>query len=143
VPTKTIRLTADMENLGKLIDFAAAFTREHAVAPAKATDLQVVLEEAFVNICRYAYPGERGEMEASFLYEEGRMIVEIVDSGIPFDMTAQREPDLTADLEARKIGGLGCFLIRKLTDRAEYRREKGRNILRLISMAPREAKSGR
>jgi phosphoribosyl 1,2-cyclic phosphodiesterase/anti-sigma regulatory factor (Ser/Thr protein kinase) len=140
---RAIRLDADMDNLGGLIAFADAFAREEGMAPEKATDLAVAIEEAFVNICRYAYEGEPGNVEVNLFDEDGGAVVEIIDAGIPFDITAQGEPDLTADIEARKVGGLGCFLIRKLMDRVEYRRENGKNILRLTSVPPREAESKR
>jgi serine/threonine-protein kinase RsbW len=41
------------------------------------------------------------------------------------------DPDVTADVDERKIGGLGVFLIKKLKDEVRYRRENNRNILNL------------
>ena len=42
------------------------------------------------------------------------------------------EPDPTALLEARSIGGLGIYLIKKMVDDMSYRREAGRNHLTLV-----------
>jgi len=47
-------------------------------------------------------------------------------------MTSLPDPDLTADIDERKMGGLGVFFIKKLTDEVRYRREHDRNILNLI-----------
>ena len=96
------------------------------MTPERPGELQVALEEAFVNICRYAYAEGPGDVEVSFFSEGGNTVIEIIDSGMPFDITAQELPDITADIRERKIGGLGCLLIRKLMDGVIYRREDGK-----------------
>jgi serine/threonine-protein kinase RsbW len=131
---KNIKLTADMENLGSLMSFVSEYARDQGIATERVSEIQVVLEEAFVNICRYAYAGERGDVEVNCFSEGNSAVIEIIDFGIPFDITAQELPDITADIPERNIGGLGCLLIRKLMDMVVYRRENGKNILRLASL---------
>jgi len=46
-------------------------------------------------------------------------------------MSSLSDPDVTADVDHRKIGGLGVFLIKKLKDEVRYRRENNQNILNL------------
>ncbi len=58
-------------------------------------------------------------------------VIEIIDSGVPFDITSLEDPVVTADISEREVGGLGGLLIRKLMNRAVYRREGNKNILRL------------
>ncbi len=60
------------------------------------------------------------------------MVLEISDSGSPFDVLSLADPDTTSDIMERHIGGLGIHFIRKLSDNVSYRRENGRNILRLV-----------
>jgi anti-sigma regulatory factor (Ser/Thr protein kinase) len=47
-------------------------------------------------------------------------------------MLSLGEPDTTADISERKIGGLGIFLIRKLMDDVQYQHEGTKNVLSLI-----------
>ena len=89
----------------------------------KISKIELALEEALVNICKYSYPGEPGNAEVSCKQDNSRFIIKIVDSGIPFDMTSLPSPDITSSVEQRKIGGLGIFLIKKTVDEVEYRRE--------------------
>ena len=131
---KNIKLIADVENLGSLMSFVSECARDQGIAPDRVSEIQVVLEEAFANICKYAYAGEQGEVEVNCFSEGDSAVIEIIDSGIPFDITAQELPDITADITERKIGGLGCLLIRKLMDLVVYRREDGKNILRMTSL---------
>ena len=42
------------------------------------------------------------------------------------------DPDTTASIMDREIGGLSVFFLRKLTDDLSYRRKNGRNILRML-----------
>jgi serine/threonine-protein kinase RsbW len=131
---KNIKLASDLENLGSLISFVSEFACDQGMAPGRISEIQLVTEEAFVNICRYAYAGGRGEVDVNCSSEDGRFVVEIIDSGGPFDLTEQELPDIMADIHERRIGGLGCLLMRKLTDMVVYRREDGKNILRLTSL---------
>lgn len=98
----------------------------------RTNEIKLAIEEAFVNICNYSYPTKTGDVAITCQFENNRFIIEISDSGIPFDITKRADPDINASTEARKIGGLGIFLIKKMMDEVTYRREEGRNILNLI-----------
>jgi serine/threonine-protein kinase RsbW len=132
--TNYIKLSSEMENLGRLKSFVNEWTQGQAMAPERINEIQLVLEEVFVNICRYAYAGRRGDVEVNCFSESDSAVVEIIDSGRPFDITAQALPDISADIPERKIGGLGWLLIKSLMDMVVYRRENGKNILRLTSL---------
>lgn len=60
------------------------------------------------------------------------MTVEIADDAPAFDPLEAPDPDITASLDDRDIGGLGIFLVRRVTDAVAYRYERGRNILSLM-----------
>jgi sigma-B regulation protein RsbU (phosphoserine phosphatase) len=60
-----------------------------------------------------------------------RLKFTIVDSGSPFDPTAQEEADTSLSVEDRPIGGLGIHLVRQLMDSINYERTEGKNILTL------------
>lgn len=40
--------------------------------------------------------------------------------GIPYDPLATENPDITLAAEERKIGGLGIFMVKKMTESMEY-----------------------
>jgi serine/threonine-protein kinase RsbW len=107
-------------------------------APKRVMEIELAVEEAFANICLYAYPNGCGEVEVRCTQDETRhLLIELIDFGIPFDMLARPAPDLTVDAAQRQIGGLGIPLIRALMDNATYHREGTRNILRLTALLPR------
>jgi serine/threonine-protein kinase RsbW len=127
----SISVPADLARLEDLVDAVLACGREQGLSGSRLSGLAVATEEVFVNICRYSYPEEEGEVKVSCFLEGKRFVVEFSDSGIPFDATSLPDPDITAGIMERAIGGLGIFLARKMTDEVRYRREDGRNVLRI------------
>jgi anti-sigma regulatory factor (Ser/Thr protein kinase) len=106
--------------------------------PAKrVTEIELAVEEALANICLYAYPDGSGEVEVRCTWDKTRhFLIELSDSGLPFDVLARPVPDLTVDAFQRALGGLGIPLIRALMDSVTYHREGARNILCLTALLP-------
>ncbi len=95
-------------------------------------DTQLAVEEAITNIINHGYKKTGGEIMVSFTISPDRIEVHIMDAAPRFDPLSVAEPDLDGDLENRRIGGLGIFLIRQLMDEVSYRYENGKNNLVLI-----------
>ena len=91
--------------------------------------MQLAVEEIFVNIASYAYGQETGSAEIRMTVEDGCAGIEFRDSGTPFDPLAKADPDVTLPAEERQIGGLGIFMVKKMMDDVQYRYEGGENIL--------------
>ena len=126
-------LPAKMENLETLVAFVARCAGEAGFDPKKISEMEIAAEEAIVNVFHYAYGAQDGDIEVSCELEENdRFIIEMADSGIPFDPLSMAEPDVSTGISDREIGGLGIFLIRKLMDDVKYRRDSGRNVLTLV-----------
>jgi anti-sigma regulatory factor (Ser/Thr protein kinase) len=53
------------------------------------------------------------------------------DSGIPYNPLEKPSPDISSPASARKIGGLGIFLVQKYSDQLSYSYEDGENRLSL------------
>lgn len=125
-------LPARLENLPIFIASAAEAARSGNVEPKAAFNVELALEEVLVNIINHAYAGRGGDIRlVCGIDDHSWFVMEISDSGKSFDVTAAPSPDLTADLEGRKIGGLGIHFVRSLMDEVNYRREGEKNILEL------------
>jgi len=128
----TLLQPAAVENLEAVIGFIEECADRCCLDTKKKFGLLVAVEEAFVNVCHYAYPNGSGDIELSCDCKGDTFTVEIADRGMPFDVLSLPDPDTTADIMDREIGGLGVYFIRKMTDEVSYRREDGRNILRMV-----------
>ena len=127
---------AQIDHLDEVIGFVEARADRFGLDDKKKFGLLVAVEEAFVNICHYAYQGAEGEVTLGCGGDPDGFAVEIVDQGVAFDVLSLPDPDITAGILEREIGGLGVAFIRKLTDEVSYRRQGGRNILRMALHVP-------
>lgn len=127
-----LKRAAEVGNLEAVVGFVEECAERCAIDARKKFGLLVAVEEAFVNVCHYAYPGSAGYVELACSCGGDAFVVEMTDRGIPFDILSLPEPDTTADITEREVGGLGVHFIRSLTDEVSYRREEDRNILRVV-----------
>ena len=126
-----LRIAARVERLPEAVAFVEEQADRFGLGPKKLFGLTLALEEAFVNICHHAFPSEEGEAELACDGVGEVFVLEVADTGTPFDLLALPIPDLTADVMERRIGGLGVYFIRTFSDSVSYHREAGRNILRM------------
>jgi serine/threonine-protein kinase RsbW len=128
----TITLPAQSAAIGRGIAFVMECATAVGVPPERAAALELALEEALVNICKYAYVDGPGTVEIRCVQDDTRQfLVELTDTGQPFNILTLPPPDLTAEIEQRPVGGLGTWLIRTLMDHVTYRRDGNQNILQL------------
>ena len=94
----------------------------------------LALEEAFVNVARYAYPDREGTLTLFIGWDAERRTVtfRMTDRGIPFDPLQKPDPDITLSAADREIGGLGIFVIKKTMDTVIYAYEDGQNVLTMM-----------
>ena len=128
---KELKLTATVESLDEVLAFIDS-ELESVDCPMKVQmQLDVAVEELYVNIAHYAYAPGTGEATVSIDITQDPLNVTITfkDSGIPFDPTAKADPDVTLSAQERQIGGLGIYMAKKGTDEMKYEYKDGQNIL--------------
>lgn len=59
---------------------------------------------------------------------DGMLSISFKDGGVEFDPLAKEDPDITASVEDRKIGGLGIFLCKQMMTSLDYHFENGCNV---------------
>jgi len=135
-----IRVQARLDNLYTLLEFVASCVKRQGAGEQRIRQIDLVMEELLVNIFNYAYPERPGDVEiACRIDDAGRLMVEIADEGVPFNILTRDDPDREAGIEERTVGGLGIFFVKRLVQEIRYRREGGRNILTLtVDSAPAE-----
>ena len=122
---------AKTEALSDILGFVDGMLEKYECPMKIQTAVCVAIEEAFVNVARYAYKGGEGEvtLEIGFNTESRTVTFRMRDKGVPFDPLKKPDPDITLSAEEREIGGLGIFITKKTMDSVEYNYENGENIL--------------
>lgn len=125
-------LKNDISQVALLPDFIDRVCDSYSIDSTLSFQLNLVLEEAVVNVIDYAYP-EGGEHTFSLDVDKtaDMLIFTLKDDGLPFNPLEQApEVDITLDAEDRAIGGLGIFLVQQMMDDVEYQRTpEGENVL--------------
>ena len=120
---------ARVEKLDEVLAFLDG-TLEGMDCPMKTQiQLDVAVEELYVNIASYAYAPETGPATLRIVPEDGGVAITFIDHGMPYDPLAKPDPDVTLSAEERQIGGLGIYMVKKSMDGMEYRREGDSNVL--------------
>jgi len=124
-------LKAKNENLYQVMEFIDEFLEKHDCSMKAQTQIDLSIEEIFVNIANYAYGDGEGDCEIKLGFNDGIVTLQFIDSGMPFDPLAKADPDNTLSAEDRQIGGLGIFLVKKNMDEVSYQYLDNKNILTL------------
>lgn len=128
----TIR--ARVDQLEKVLAFVDAELERMDCPMRTQLQIDVAVEEAYVNIAHYAYtPGEGdATLRVEPAEEPGAVEITLEDRGVPYDPLAKPDPDVTLPAEERQIGGLGIYMVKKSMDRMTYEYRDGKNILKLM-----------
>lgn len=93
--------------------------------------LNIVIEELFVNIANYAYENG-GDVEIKVEAKMNEIFITFIDSGMKFDPLEIDDPNIDAKAEERRIGGLGIFMVKNMMDDIKYKFENNQNILTIV-----------
>jgi anti-sigma regulatory factor (Ser/Thr protein kinase) len=137
-PTEThFTLRNDLEELGRLAAEIETFGEQHALSPAVQNAVMLALEEIVTNVISYGFDDDAAhEIGVRLAVHDSELTATVDDDGVPYDPLQAAEPDVTASLDERSIGGLGILLVKKMMDTVTYERAGGRNVLRMRKRLP-------
>ena len=125
-----ITIEAKVDNLNEVLAFVDEKLEANDCPMKVQMQIDVAVEEIFVNIASYAYNPEIGAATICCEVSGDPLVVTIsfMDSGVPYDPLAKEDPDVTLSAEERQIGGLGIYMVKKSMDNVSYEYKDGQNI---------------
>jgi serine/threonine-protein kinase RsbW len=137
---RTAIFPARFDQLESMRLFAVQAAEDAGLDESSTCSVEMAMDEACSNIIEHAYEGiQSGDIECTCHYDDEAFTIILRDHGRPFDVTAIPDPDVSASLEDRPIGGLGVYLMRKLMDEIRYERMgKSGNVLTMIKCFTRK-----
>ena len=128
---KEIDILAERKNLPRVLEFVDGELEALDCGIRIITQIDVAVEEIFVNISSYAYDPEIGpaQIRVEILEDPISVVISFIDNGKPYDPLAKPDPDLKIPVKNRKKGGLGIFMVKKTMDDVSYEYKDGQNIL--------------
>jgi anti-sigma regulatory factor (Ser/Thr protein kinase) len=127
-----LSMANDSADLARVLDEIDARLAELPVSAKRKYAVRLALDELLSNILQYAYDDE-GVHPIRIRLETGDpSFLTVEDDGKPFDPLADAPPPvLDGPVEDRPIGGLGLHILKEMGMKLNYRREAGRNLLRV------------
>ena len=128
-----LSVEADLGNLKKVRSFISETGKSLGANDDSVGDMCLVVDEAVTNVILHGYDGRQGTVQVIVESEDGALVITIRDQAKAFNPDEVEAPHLEESLIERDYGGMGVFLINKLTDAAEFRQlPGGGNELRLV-----------
>ena len=132
IDKKKITIPADLSEMGRVTKFIGNFlTAVHCSNKARI-QIWIAVDEIFSNIARHADPGG-GDTVTVLVHAEPEdpksIVITFMDDGDPFDPLSVPDPDVTLSARKRRTGGLGLFMVKRITDELSYEYRDEQNIL--------------
>ena len=129
-----LTIEAKKENLPEVTEFIDLKLEEAQCSMKAQMQIDIAVEELFVNIASYAYAPGTGQATVRIEIEDDPKTATITftDEGVAYDPLAKEDPDITLSAEERGIGGLGIFMVKKSMDDMRYEYKDGKNILQIV-----------
>jgi serine/threonine-protein kinase RsbW len=128
----SLHFTSDVAIIESVREFVKGHAAANGFGDENVYTLQLAVVEAVTNVIVHAYEGEIGHpiwLEAQVDADALTFVVR--DQGREFDLRSHPDPDLKRHMADKIRGGLGVYLMRKLMDELELRREGPFNVLRM------------
>jgi serine phosphatase RsbU (regulator of sigma subunit)/anti-sigma regulatory factor (Ser/Thr protein kinase) len=115
-------LPAQKQYVSEIKERITGICKEYNFNYKDVNNIMIVIDEAASNIIRHAYKDkpEGGDITIEIKVREKSICITLIDQGTTFNWKNFKTPDLNHYVDIGKKGGLGVWIIRKLTDRSEY-----------------------
>lgn len=128
---KNLTIPAKEECVDEVIAFVGRELEACGCPMKERYEIELAIEEIFVNIASYAYQPVVGEAEVhcEVLRDPTRVVIQFLDNGRPYDPLAREDPDTSLKALEEREGGLGILMVKRTMDNVSYAYENGKNIL--------------
>lgn len=128
---REITVPALLEKLEEVTAFVDEQLEAHGCSMKVQMQVDIAVEEIYVNIAHYAYHPEAGEatVRLSVGGDPLQVTIQFQDGGKPYNPLAKEDPDVSLTAEEREVGGLGIFMVKNSMDDIIYEYKEGKNVL--------------
>lgn len=125
-----ITVLAHVDQMEAVNNFIREELAPYNCSPKAEMQIELAIEEIFVNIAHYAYkPEGNATIRCGVDGALQQVTIQFLDDGIPYNPLEKDDPDVTLEADGRDIGGLGVFLVKRTMDDVDYQYLDRKNIL--------------
>jgi anti-sigma regulatory factor (Ser/Thr protein kinase) len=128
----SLRIPPEMSGVDQAESYASAFCQQHQIGPRLQRVLLLILEELVANTVNHGQPPQGSFIDVTLRSDGNHIFLYYRDRGIPFNPnTDRKDPDFSATMRSRPVGGVGWPLIFHYCAEVRYRRLGDANDLEL------------
>ena len=129
-------LSNKLTELERLMNGVAAWCQQHSISEETVYEVNLIVDEVVSNIIRHGFSDDKEHtIRFGLSLEQGDLVMTVEDEGLHFNPLVIPPPDISRPIQERQPGGLGIYIVKKLTHDVQYRREGQRNFLVLRKRA--------
>ena len=125
----SIAFVPDWDSREAVSGFADSLSAKLEIVPKIANKINIVFDEIYANIVKYS---NATLATVSYSIENGKLCLSFTDNGVLYNPLEAAEPDTTLSADEREIGGLGIFMVKKMTESMEYEYADEKNVLKIV-----------
>jgi anti-sigma regulatory factor (Ser/Thr protein kinase) len=122
---RILRVPAEPGELSRIRRFVETQATELGADAGSVADVVQAVDESVTNIIKHGYRGQGGVVEVAVGTDGPALVVRLRDNAPSFDPTLVPTPDLDVPIERRRLGGMGVYLTRELTDEVRHDSPRG------------------
>lgn len=128
-----LKLYCDTQQLADLRIFLNDFLQKTSLSEIDQHQVILAVEEVCANLIIHSHGcNPKESIKIKLKKNDDGLVFEITDTGAGFNILEYQEPDLTNVIKAKRKGGLGIILVKKIMDKIEFETSGKENTCRLF-----------
>jgi anti-sigma regulatory factor (Ser/Thr protein kinase) len=111
--------SAVLGDIPRIVEFVVEWLERNSL-DRYVFSFETAVDEASTNVVKHAYGGKGGFFQISCDLRGADIVVTVRDRGSKFDPNSVPLPETVSQLEDRKVGGLGIYMMKKLMDQVNH-----------------------
>ena len=128
----SIAIPCAKSNLQQVRNFIIEILKVEKLSDLEIHSMVLAVDEVCANIIIHSNncsPEQTIEVQME-VYPD-RVVYEIIDNGLGFDIRNYPEPDLDEIIKTKRKGGVGLMLVKRIMDEIDFYSKKGKSVVKL------------
>ena len=135
----SITIPCAKSNLQQVRNFIIEILKAEKLSDLDIHSMVLAVDEVCANIIIHSNncsPEQTIEVQMA-IYPE-KVVYEIIDNGVGFDIRQYPEPDLNEIIKTKRKGGVGLMLVKRIMDEIDFFTRKDKSVVKLTKYLERK-----
>lgn len=128
----SITIPCSKSNLQQVRNFIIEILKAENLSDLEVHSMVLAVDEVCANIIIHSNnctPEQTMEVVMELMGD--KVVYEIIDNGVGFDIRQYPEPDISEIIKTKRKGGVGLMLVKRIMDEIDFYNRKGKSVVKL------------